>query len=136
MIERHIRLLRGRGEDIFIVNEARPFRFGGGPRILSEYAALIPVQLDGAKRSATLLISVVDQEIPLLLSKAVLKQLGMVMDLDKGVIDFREMQTQVPLRETRAGLCGFQINTKPSRTRLECPPDEFQDGERDISHLG
>ncbi|CAE7567214.1 GIP, partial [Symbiodinium necroappetens] len=135
-IERHIRLLRGRGEDIFIVNEARPFRFGGGPRILSEYAALIPVQLDGAKRSATLRISVVDQEIPLLLSKAVLKQLGMVMDLDKGVIDFREMQTQVPLRETRAGLCGFQINTKPSRTRLECPPDEFQDGERDISHLG
>ena len=131
-IERHIRLLQQQGEDVFIVNEARPFRFGGGPRVMSDYAALIPLQLDGAKRAVTLRVSVVDQEIPLLLSKAVLKQLGMVMDLDRGVIDFREIQTQAPLRETKAGLCGFQFNTKHSGTRLECPPDEFLDEEREI----
>ena len=92
----------------------------------------MPMQIQGAGKVARLRVSVVDQEIPLLLSKSTLKALGMVMDLDKGRIVFREMQTEVPLRETKAGLCGFTINTKPSGRRRDSPPEQLLNEENEI----
>ena len=131
-IERHVALLRQRGESVFTVDEARPFRFGGGPRISSTHAVIMPIQLEGSKRAATIRVSVVDQEIPLLLSKAVLKQMGMVMDLERGTVEFNNLHTKVPLSETKAGLCGFQINNEPTGRRLDHPPHELVNDEREI----
>eukprot|EP00439_Symbiodinium_sp_Y106_P081735 s444_g20.t2 len=70
----------------------------------------MPLQLQGARTVARIRVSVVGQQIPLLLSKSDLKKLGMVMDLDRGLVNFRGLDIQVPLRETKTGLCGFQIN--------------------------
>ncbi|CAE7350390.1 NLRC3, partial [Symbiodinium necroappetens] len=131
-IEKHVALLRQRGESVFTVDEARPFRFGGGPRISSTHAVIMPIQLQGSRRAATIRVSVVDQEIPLLLSKTVLKQMGMVMDLERGTVEFNNLQTRVPLRETKAGLCGFQINNEPTGRRLDHPPHELATDEREI----
>ena len=129
-IKRHVALLQQRGESVFTVDEARPFRFGGGPRISSTHAVIMPLQLEGSRRAATIRVSIVDQEIPLLLSKAVLKR--MVMDLERGIVEFKNLQTKVPLRETKAGLCGFQINNEPTGKRLEHPPHELMNDEREI----
>ena len=131
-MRRHMRMLQRHGEDLYIIDEARPFRFGGGPRVMSTHAVIMPMQIQGAGKVARLRVSVVDQEIPLLLSKSTLKALGMVMDLDKGRIVFREMQTEVPLRETKAGLCGFTINTKPSGRRRDSPPEQLLNEENEI----
>ena len=92
----------------------------------------MPIQLEGSRRAATIRVSIVDQEIPLLLSKTVLKQMGMVMDSERGIVEFKELQTKVPLRETKAGLCGFQINNEPTGRRLESPPHELLEDEREI----
>ncbi|CAE6970895.1 RE1 [Symbiodinium sp. CCMP2592] len=131
-MQRHLKLLQKHGEDVHIVDEARPFRFGGGPRIMPSYAVIMPLHLAGASKTARVRVSVVDQEVPLLLSKSTLKGLGMVMDLEKGKILFREMKAEVPLRETKAGLCGFQINTRPSRTRWEVPPRQLVEDDHEI----
>ena len=81
-IQRHLRYLGARGEDVFVVDEARPFRFGGGPRVMSEFAVILPLVVRGASRIAWIRVSVVDQDVPLLLSKSALQGLGMVMDLE------------------------------------------------------
>ena len=44
-IKRHMALLQQRGESIFTVDEARPFRFGGGPRISSTCGSSCPFNL-------------------------------------------------------------------------------------------
>ena len=80
-IQRHLRYLGARGEDVFVVHEARPFRFGGGPGVMSEFAVILPLVVRGASRIAWIRVSVVDQDVPLLLSKSALKGLGRVMDL-------------------------------------------------------
>ncbi|CAE7707379.1 RE1 [Symbiodinium sp. CCMP2592] len=130
--QRHLRYLRARGEDVFVINEARPFRFGGGPRVMSEYAVIMPLIVLGASRLAWIRVSIVDQDVPLLLSKTALKMLGMVMDLEKSMITLRELETQVHLRETQAGLCGFEINLDRSGRRLEAPPQVLIDTDREV----
>ena len=131
-IRRHLRYLRNRGEDVFVIDEARPYRFGGGPRVMSEYAVIMPVVVRGASRIAWVRVSVVDQEVPLLLSKGALKSLGMVMDLENSTITLRELGASVPLRETKAGLCGFEINVERSQRRLDAPPEVLADTDQEV----
>ncbi|CAE7351286.1 MAL3P3.6 [Symbiodinium sp. CCMP2592] len=130
--QRHLRYLRARGEDVFVIDEARPFRFGGGPRVMSEYAVIMPLIVYGASKLAWVRVSIVDQDVPLLLSKTALKMLGMVMDLEKSVIILRELETQVQLRETKAGLCGFEINLERSGRRLEAPPQVLIENDQEV----
>ena len=84
-VQRHLPYLRARGEDAFVIDEAGQFRFGGGPRVMSEYAVIMPLVVRGASKVAWIRVSVVDQD-PLLLSKTSLKGLGMVVDLEHSAI--------------------------------------------------
>ena len=128
-MEKHMRHLQRLGEDVYVVDEARPFRFGGGPRIMSTHAVIIPLNVTGATRWAHLRVSVVDQEVPLLLSKTALKELGAVMDLASGRIAFKNMGVSVALRETKTGLCGFDVNVAGSGRRSHEPDVKLvQDG--------
>ena len=86
---------------------------------MSTYAVIIPVNIPGAKNWAHLRVSVVDQDVPLLISKSALKALGVVLDLARGCVCFGELCTDVPLRETSAGLCGFDINLESSRQQYD-----------------
>ena len=72
----------------------------------------MPLVVCGASRIVWVRVSVVDQDVPLLLSKGALKSLGMVMDLENSTISLRELGANVPLRETKTGLCGFEINVE------------------------
>ena len=117
----HLKHLKRQQEDVYIINESRPFRFGAGPRIMSQYAVIMPVNIPRATKWAHIRVSVVDQDIPLLISKGAMKQLGVVLDLEHGRVEFKKLDAVVTLRETKTGLCGFDINVEASRKRCECP---------------
>ena len=117
----HLKHLRKQQEDVFVIDESRPFRFGAGPRIMSRYAVIMPISIPQAKKWAHLRVSVVDQDVPLLISKGAMKQLGVVLDLEHGKVEFKKLEAAVPPRETKTGLCGFDINVEASRKRCECP---------------
>ena len=132
-MQRHMKHLHRLQEDTFVVEEARPFQFGAGPRVMSTYSVIIPVTIPCARRWAHLRVSVVQQDVPLLISKAALKKLGVVLDLAEGRIQLGQLGTHVPLRETSAGLCGFDINVEPSRRRCMWPDQALVgDGEEGV----
>ena len=55
--------------------------FGPGARVYSEQAAYVPMGLGGKVVFAK--VSLVDADVPLLLSKGLLEGLGMIMDMGK-----------------------------------------------------
>ena len=71
------------------IREEESFRFGPGKRVRSLYALLLPVQFGKSRRQTYLLrLSVVDRELPLLISQQVLSFLKMV-------IRFRDMTVAI-----------------------------------------
>ena len=109
------------GADAFIVPEKRPFRFGAGPRVYSTYSVVIPLAVDQAKIVPWIRVSVVPQQVPLLLSKSALKSLGAVLDLAGGKLELAALGTRTKLVETATGLCGFEINQAPQDSRGDFP---------------
>ena len=131
----HMAHLHQAGVDVYVVDEARPFRFGAGPRISSQYSIVFPVQVGGACVIPWLRVSVVNQDVPLLLSKNALKALGARLDLGRARLEFAELETEVELIETQSGLCGFEIN-KPDGLcagHLDFPPNAMLEGEMEVS---
>ena len=59
-----MKLLHLHGEGLFILGEVWPFRFGGGPRIMSSHAVVMPIHLQGALDIPRIRVSVVDQDSP------------------------------------------------------------------------
>ena len=106
----HMKHLLALGADAFIVPEKRPFRFGAGPRVYSSYSMVIPLAVSHTKMVPWIRVSVVPQQVPLLLSKSALKSLGAVLDLAEGKLELAALGTRTKLVETATGLCGFEIN--------------------------
>ena len=131
----HMAHLHKAGVDVYVVDEARPFRFGAGPRIASQYSVVFPVHVGGGCAVPWLRVSVVDQDVPLLLSKNALKALGARLDLGRARLEFVELETEVALIETQSGLCGFEINKLESLYvgQLDFPPQGMLDGEMEVS---
>ena len=61
-IIQHLRHLRRFGEDVYVVDKARPFRFGAVPRVMSMHAVIIPVTLPGMSKWAHLRVISPDQQ--------------------------------------------------------------------------
>ena len=80
-------------------------------------------------------VSVVDQDVPLLLSKGALKALGAKLDLGRARLEFVELETEVALIETKSGLCGFEINKLESLYTgdIAFPPQAMLEGEMEVS---
>ena len=131
----HMEHLHRAGADVYVVDEARPFRFGAGPRIASQYSIVFPVHVGGGCAVPWLRVSVVDQDVPLLLSKNALKALGARLDLGRARLEFAELETEVTLIETQSGLCGFEINKLENLYvgQLDFPPQGMLEGEMEIS---
>ena len=112
----HMKHLHAAGADAFIVPEKRPFRFGAGPRIYSSYSMVIPLVIEQAETVPWIWVSVVPQQVPLLLSKSALKSLGAVLDLAGGKLELAALGKRTRLVETATALCGFEFNkTFPRR---------------------
>eukprot|EP00439_Symbiodinium_sp_Y106_P032011 s3274_g3.t2 len=131
----HMSHLHETGLDVYVVDESRPFRFGAGPKIMSEYSIILPMNIPGATVIPWLRVSVVQQDVPLLLSKNALKGLGACLDLGQAKITFSKLDTSMQLVETPTGLCGFMINSRPNEhvPQPEFPPCEMLEGEMEVS---
>ena len=131
----HMAHLHQAGVDVYVVDEARPFRFGAGPRIASKHSIVFPVHVGGGCAVPWLRVSVVDQDVPLLLSKGALKALGAKLDLGRARLEFVELETEVALIETKSGLCGFEINKLESLYTgdIAFPPQAMLEGEMEVS---
>ncbi|CAE7631963.1 RE1 [Symbiodinium sp. CCMP2592] len=131
---RHMRHLHGLGVDVYVVDEQRPFRFGAGPRVESRYGIVMPLIVEAAQVTPWVRVSVVQQDVPLLLSKTALKGLGARLDLGDSRILLGKLGTQAPLIETASGLCGFMINDNVafSENDMTLPPQAMLEGETEI----
>ena len=102
------------------VDEAEPFRFGPGKRILSSGALLVLVCMQG--RTIILRVSIIDKPVPCLISRPVLKRLGCVIDLDNDTLSSKRLATQVCLRSVAGGHVAIELNSsmaQPTEAALE-----------------
>ena len=61
--------------------------------------------------------SVVDQEVPLLLSRSAMEELGAIMNLGAGRVELRKLDIEMELKRTPGGLCGFRHRLPRRRVR-------------------
>ena len=80
-IKRCLRRLWEHGIPYYCVRESQAFRFGPGPRVVSEDAIILPTCLTKDDGRVYLRVSVVQENVPLLVSHRALTMLGAVMDL-------------------------------------------------------
>ena len=90
------------GIEYQLVDENEPFRFGPGKRIYSKYALLLPVVW--GQHTVVVRISIVDKDVPRLLSRPAMGSLSMVLDLGRNVVTIGALQdTEVPLMSISTG---------------------------------
>ena len=89
-----------------VVADDQPFRFGDGPRRLADYAVVMPLVVPGCRKAALLRVSVVADDVPLLISSPVLRSLAAVVDLGRQVY---QLDGETPMTTTSTGHIGFSI---------------------------
>ena len=63
-----------------------------------------------------------------MISTGAMKQLGVVLDLAGGKVEFRKLNAAVPVRgRPRRGLCGFDINVEASQKRQQARTGDHDD---------
>ena len=140
-MRRHLATLIQNKQPFCCMREREPFRFGAGPRVFSTWAVLFPLCVKGSSNQAWIRCSIVDEEVPFLLSRPALKALGAIMDLDTSMITLSKLNTSVELRTTKMGLVGFAITVglDPLRQDMDVP-EHFDDvasiNEVDLSEVG
>ena len=91
-----------------LVEEREPFQFVSGKRIWSE-KALVPAVLWG-QAVVVLRVSIVENDVPCLISKFVLKQLGAVIDLESNHVVFKKVtQKQEALHDLETGHVAIEL---------------------------
>jgi hypothetical protein len=89
------------------VSKLEPFRFGPGARLVSKYALVLPVLW--CNKQYVIRISIVEEEVPCLLSKRVLEAVGAVIDMGKHRITVGSAQESMPLRALASGHVAMKL---------------------------
>ena len=106
----HLKVFESESELFLCIREHEPFRFGAGPRVYSTWCIFLPLlKRDG--KEIWVRCSIVEQDVPLLLSRAALKEMGAVVDLVNSSIQLTEASLTLPLETTEMGLVGFRFMT-------------------------
>lgn len=108
-MRRFMKQLWDNGIEYLCLAEQQGFRFGPGPKILSTYSVVVPTCLGTKETNVFLKISVVPVEVPLLVSRPALAQLGAVLDLHESEVNFKAVGTRGKLFTTTSGHVGFYI---------------------------
>ena len=105
----HMKDLESRGAPFTLVEDHQPFRFGDGPRVRAMYAMVFPLYLEETDHHVLLRVSVVRDDVPLLISAGVLKALNAVMDLGKSSYHFDRVNGRASMLTMSTGHVGFSI---------------------------
>ena len=108
-MEEHINLMIQKNIPFNIDRDDLPFRFGDGPRVQALYAVVFPLLVPGCSIPAILRVSVVEDDVPLLVSSQVMRSLAAVLDLGRSVYVFRGLAGETEMINTQAGHIGFKI---------------------------
>ena len=105
----HLKDLGEKGVPHQVIQDGQPFRFGDGPKMRAFCAVVMPIYVGDSKNMVLLKVSVVDEDVPLLVSSKVLKAMGGVVDLDHEQYLFRKLKVTVPMVTTPSGHVGFNV---------------------------
>ena len=105
----HVEKFKEHGLPFKYLPEREPFRFGGGPKVFSAMALVFPLCIPGCRVPVMLRTSIVDQEVPLLISRGALQAMGMVTNLVDSSMRFEKLGCITGLVTTSTGHVGFHI---------------------------
>ena len=116
----HMDSLAERGIPCLVVEDAQPFRFGDGPKVEAVRGIIFPLLLQDQGRHVLLRVSIVEDDVPLLVSSKALKTMGALSDLEAEKYVFKKVRSTVPMVSTTAGHIGFEIlcNREPALQEL------------------
>lgn len=121
---RCLRRLWNHGIMFYVVKEKQAFKFGPGPKKWSTSAVIIPTSLHDPDRRVYLRISVVKDDVPLLVSHRALTDLGAVLNLPEHSMELGTLGKKYPLLQTRSGHVGFPIWDYEMETMMkQCDDD-------------
>ena len=105
----HMDALADAGVPSLVVEDNQPFRFGDGPRVHAICGLIFPLFLPGQGKHVFLRASIVEDDVPLLVSSKALKALGALLDLEAEEYVFKRVKCKVPMISTASGHIGFNI---------------------------
>ena len=108
-VNNHVAKLEKNGLPFKYVSEREPFRFGGGPKVFSSKAVVFPLCIPGCQVPVMVRTSIVDQDVPLLISRGALQSMGMIMNLVNNSMRFDRLGCETRLVTTSTGHVGFHI---------------------------
>ena len=108
-INSYVALVKQRGYGVNFVPIQEAFRFGASRVFEARHAAVIYFEM--GDKVVGLKVAVVYGEVPLLISRPALGELGMIMDVAKNVATFRALGvTDLPLQMTETGHPAFPVS--------------------------
>ena len=125
-ISQHVDRMTELGIPFTVIGDEQPFKFGDGPRIISDYAVVFPILVPGCNRVALIRTSVVDQDVPMLVSSPVLKSLAAVLDLGTQTYVFRQLDGSSKMVTTSSGHIGFEISCSDEQKIQEAMHFDWQ----------
>ncbi|CAE7734214.1 NLRC3, partial [Symbiodinium pilosum] len=108
-VRNHVEKLKEHGLPFKYLSEREPFRIGGGPKVFSSMALVFPLCIPGCRVPVMLRTSIVDQDVPLLISRGALQAMGMIMNLVDSSVRFEKLDCSTGLVTTSTGHVGFHI---------------------------
>ena len=121
-VKARVAKLKDSGLPFKYFQEREPLRFGGGPKIFSSRALVFPLCVPGCKLPVMLRTSIVEQDVPILISRGALQSMGMIMNLvDCWRAPFKVSDGLATEREVFASLsvvvCSLQPHVLNTRTQ-------------------
>ena len=102
-----------KGHTVRTIPERESFKFGPGKQIFSEFAVVIPVQVEGLAYCVR--ASVIKQDVPLLFSRKVLQGVGAVLDMENNRMEYGRLENKVvELHEVESGHVAIELGN-PAR---------------------
>ena len=108
-VKARVAKLKDSGLPFKYFQEREPLRFGSGPKILSSRAMVFPLCIPGRKLPVMLRTSIVEQDVPLLISRGALQSVGMIMNLVDNSMRFEQLACAAVLVTTSTDHVGLQL---------------------------
>ena len=121
-------MARAAGIEAQFINAQDDFRFGASKLFRATYTASIVMEVNG--KHFVVRASVVDGEVPLLLSRRALSRLGMVYDIENHTAQFKHLGIDhFRLLATDNGHPAIQVNPSAFAGQKLPTPQEWDDDE-------
>ena len=127
-LEDYLKLARASGVEAQFLNSQDDFRFGASKLFRANFTASIAMEILGKR--FVIRASVVDGEVPLLLSRKALSKLGMIYDIEQHTAKFRHLGIDTfKLLTTDNGHPAIQVNPSSFAGQKLPTPQEWAEDE-------